>query len=380
MLTGQQPYQGKAYTDILLKILTEELSDPATSRPDLAPGLLAAIRKAMAKDPTQRFASATAFLAAIRPFADPSAPIAAGEIEAEPSASAEATGGHPAESASAKATAGSSASIPAPTAEGIRLNTTPLELSSDVTVSQPAKRRWIPVLAGVGGLAVVAAVAVWFLLLRNDEVAPPVVPLTLAPSASAEAKGESSTESASAEASAGSSSSTVGPALPALADKATLTVQVTPAKALVTLDGEELGRGSGSFEVDADQGQHTLEVSAKGWGTTSRTVSLDKDLTVVIDLVRKGKGKEAGEEIDEAEGGSSTESASAEAKGGSSTESASAEASAGSSSSIVEEPAPAQPEEQPPVQTEKDEPDKAEKPAKPKKKKKKRQIDAVAPW
>jgi len=402
-LTGQQPYTGKTYTDILLKILTEEPPDPAMLRPDLAPGLLAAIRRAMMRDPAERFASASAFLEAIRPYVDPSAPIAAGPVESVPPAAADTPrpSRHP-----------SSTPPPGTPGSGVRLATTPLELSADATVPPPARKRVsIPVLAGVVGLAVVVALAVWFVLFRNAEIAPPVVPL-IPPSA--DVRGGDSTESASAEASAGSSMSTVEP--PAFAEakggsptesasaeasagssssKSKLTVQVTPPKALILLDGVEIGRGSGSWELPADRAQHTIEVSAKGWNPVSRTVSLDKDLTVVFDLARTGKGKGKSSIEGETAGGSPTEPASAEAKGGSPAESASAEASAGSSKDepelVLVPKQPAEPSPEPAAKggspaesasaeatagSSKTKPEKEEPPEK----KFKREIDEDIPW
>jgi len=355
ILTGQQPYQGKTYAEILFKILAEEPPDPAAFRPDLAPGLLAAIRQSMANDPAQRFASAAAFLAAIVPYADPGAPIAAGRISAGPSAS---VGSRP---VSRRPASGSSIGS---TEEGIRLSTTPLALSGDVTVTKPARTRWlIPLLAGVGGLVLIAVVAAWFVSGRSAGDVPPVVAPIAVPA-------QPVAPSDSAEPMAGSPSSTAGPALKAAADVITLTLQVTPAKAQVLLDGKELGRGSGSWEFGADEAQHTLEIAAKGWSNASRTISLTQDLTLVIGLEREDRsGKEEA-------------SAPAEPTPEPPT---TAEPETAQSVVIIEEPsASAEPKAEsstdvePPKKTEKAEP--KAKQDKPEEKKFKRKIDEEDPW
>jgi len=66
MMTGNLPVNGDSPTAILMKILLEEPAPPEFFNPTISPPLSAAIKRAMAKDPNDRFASCGEFIDALR--------------------------------------------------------------------------------------------------------------------------------------------------------------------------------------------------------------------------------------------------------------------------------------------------------------------------
>ncbi|MCP4602435.1 MAG: serine/threonine protein kinase [Proteobacteria bacterium] len=68
MLSGQLPYTGKSYNEILGEILLESAPSLGEVAPDLNRDLVAIVEKAMAKDRDQRYASAADMIRALLPF------------------------------------------------------------------------------------------------------------------------------------------------------------------------------------------------------------------------------------------------------------------------------------------------------------------------
>ena len=66
MLTGRLPFEGDSAVAIAVKHLNEPPPRIATLRPDIHPGLEAAVMRALVKDPAQRWASADEFMAALQ--------------------------------------------------------------------------------------------------------------------------------------------------------------------------------------------------------------------------------------------------------------------------------------------------------------------------
>ncbi len=66
LLTGRKPFPGTSQHQVWHRLLHEEPADPASVRPDAPPHLVAVIRRALAKAPEARFASAAAMAAALR--------------------------------------------------------------------------------------------------------------------------------------------------------------------------------------------------------------------------------------------------------------------------------------------------------------------------
>ena len=72
MLAGRTPFVADTgqLTEILYKLFTTEPPSLAEFRPDLEPGIVAAVARAMQKDPALRYGTAAAFAADLAPFAD----------------------------------------------------------------------------------------------------------------------------------------------------------------------------------------------------------------------------------------------------------------------------------------------------------------------
>jgi serine/threonine-protein kinase len=66
LLCGVRPFPGRTITDVMQKVLHEDAVDPASLGIALPPALRAVLDRAMAKAPTDRFASATEMAAALR--------------------------------------------------------------------------------------------------------------------------------------------------------------------------------------------------------------------------------------------------------------------------------------------------------------------------
>jgi serine/threonine-protein kinase len=65
MLAGKPPFEGQTYAVLVAKLLTTEPPLLSEVRPTLAPKLVAAVHRALEKDPKNRYASAEAFLTAL---------------------------------------------------------------------------------------------------------------------------------------------------------------------------------------------------------------------------------------------------------------------------------------------------------------------------
>jgi serine/threonine-protein kinase len=71
LLTGRVPFPGG---DVMDKVLRHRLDDPdpvERHRPEVPPGVAAVVRRLMAKDPAERFATGAEVAAALGPWADP---------------------------------------------------------------------------------------------------------------------------------------------------------------------------------------------------------------------------------------------------------------------------------------------------------------------
>jgi serine/threonine-protein kinase len=65
LLTGHPPFEGATYAVLVAKLLTQIPTPINQLRPDLSPQLVAAVHRALEKEPTQRFGSANEFVAAL---------------------------------------------------------------------------------------------------------------------------------------------------------------------------------------------------------------------------------------------------------------------------------------------------------------------------
>lgn len=73
-LAGRPPFRGGSASEIMLAICTDTPLDLRSLRADLPPELVAAISRALAKDPAERFATVTAFADALTRAAKPAWP------------------------------------------------------------------------------------------------------------------------------------------------------------------------------------------------------------------------------------------------------------------------------------------------------------------
>ena len=76
-LSGRLPYRASNYNAILFAIIEETPPPLGELRPDLDPSLIAVIERAMAKEPSDRFASAEEMREALEPFLRPATDLAA---------------------------------------------------------------------------------------------------------------------------------------------------------------------------------------------------------------------------------------------------------------------------------------------------------------
>ena len=78
MLTGEKPFGGESVSSVLYRIVNEDAADAFIQRPTLPAGLSVFLRKALAKEPDDRFPDGEAFAASLRRAAtDAAAPGAA---------------------------------------------------------------------------------------------------------------------------------------------------------------------------------------------------------------------------------------------------------------------------------------------------------------
>jgi serine/threonine-protein kinase len=196
-LTGRPPYQAESLTGLAVVISTAPPPSARAARPEVPAGVDAAIRRALAKAPADRFPSLAELAAAIAPFGGPQASAASARIAAilAPKLPASALSSPPASrragDAKAHAPAGQGAAFVAPS------NT------HSPTTSDPrypaALRRRRPLIAAVAAGALAVAAAGIFALTRGSgdgasEGAPTATPEppatagepTIVPSATAE--------------------------------------------------------------------------------------------------------------------------------------------------------------------------------------------------
>ncbi|MFT3776534.1 MAG: protein kinase [Minicystis sp.] len=80
LLTKKVPYKAESFVALCIMVVNEDPPPPTTHRPDLPPGLEAAILRALQKKPDERYANITEFAAAIAPFGRASAVTSAERI------------------------------------------------------------------------------------------------------------------------------------------------------------------------------------------------------------------------------------------------------------------------------------------------------------
>ncbi|HXE54080.1 MAG TPA: serine/threonine-protein kinase, partial [Tepidisphaeraceae bacterium] len=82
LLTGHPPFEAETAAELLRKHLDEPLPDLANLRPDLPPGLIQAVTRAMAKQPAERFENASQFEKVLRIYTIPTESTSATSLSA----------------------------------------------------------------------------------------------------------------------------------------------------------------------------------------------------------------------------------------------------------------------------------------------------------
>ncbi|HUR54551.1 MAG TPA: serine/threonine-protein kinase, partial [Gemmataceae bacterium] len=86
LLTGDHPFPAETSTEVIRRHRHEPPRELSAARPDVPPALAAVVARMLAKDPADRFRSATEVAAALAPFADPQAPPFSGTRPPAPAA------------------------------------------------------------------------------------------------------------------------------------------------------------------------------------------------------------------------------------------------------------------------------------------------------
>jgi eukaryotic-like serine/threonine-protein kinase len=341
MLTGQLPFDGTDFMEIMLKQLSHAAPPASQIAADVPPAVDAALARMMAKDPTERPAS---LMAAVRGLEEaavaagvplPPAPAPAGasarvslptgrgpaaasgeRIAESPAATGERaeritaslTGSGP---GATRAVAGSSAARPtgrgasrprgapsSPRAQQIAQAETlaPEEIRSPnqsfiaaeaSNLGMPAHRSRAPLLLILGGAVVILGGGIMaMVLLRSSSEAPraassaPAPASAPAPPAPAPAPAPPTPPPVVPEA-----SSAAAPASVAL--EISLEIKVSPPGAQVVLDGRVLGDAPGRFVVPHGAGPQKLELRKADYETWSRSIDASQDLAFEVTLERR---------------------------------------------------------------------------------------------
>jgi serine/threonine protein kinase len=70
MLTGRVPFEGRGYSEVVLQVISAPFPSLRALDPSLPEGLEEVVRRATAREPGGRFATADEFMSALQPFSD----------------------------------------------------------------------------------------------------------------------------------------------------------------------------------------------------------------------------------------------------------------------------------------------------------------------
>ncbi|MEZ4361519.1 MAG: serine/threonine-protein kinase [Kofleriaceae bacterium] len=275
MLIGRVPIQGDNYNQLMYHVVTGTFTPPRQLRPEIPAGLERIVLRAMALEPAQRHASAAEFEHELLAFCRPTFRAHAIDTGAAPRIGSQ--------TPPPRAT-------PHPWTPGLGTDqtvaATPSALSAYAapTPTPPRARGrgpWIAAALALAGLGVAAA----FVVPRGspasargaeealpdeavpDEAAAPAAPVPAPPEVTPVAAVPAPAPAA--------------PVPPAPA-KVRLTFSVEPPQAVLTLD-EQVLHGA-EHEVEADDGEHHLEVAAEGFVSETLELRYDTNQRVVVKL------------------------------------------------------------------------------------------------
>jgi serine/threonine protein kinase len=169
LLAGRAPFQGESFTDLLVKVVSEEPQSPRAARPDVPDELEALCLRCLAKKPEDRFPDAHALLQAMAPITEQ---YLSPSTNLRPSAGSI---GFPRPRSAASAP--SAPSLPSATVPDVgelapRAASAPSVTFANAPAAAPEPRaNRKPVLIGLGALAVVLVAAIAVLATRGDKPA-----------------------------------------------------------------------------------------------------------------------------------------------------------------------------------------------------------------
>jgi serine/threonine-protein kinase len=246
-LSGVRPFQADSLFLVLQSIVAGSHAPLSQHRPDIDPGLVAVVARAMDLDPTRRFPSVTMLGRALLPFASERGQLLWSDSFVGSSTETVDDAGF--RDAGFRAP-GSGARTPDPRTpgrrtSGLRPPSFPLTVAPEL---RPRSRA--PLVSGALALVGLGVGALWFVSSRRGVEAPaaavvaaPVRPATPAPS------------------------ETPAPAAKAASRTYKAHVVVVPPTARIVLDGRDVGPSPFEWTFPADGTAHTLDVSADGFET-----------------------------------------------------------------------------------------------------------------
>jgi eukaryotic-like serine/threonine-protein kinase len=333
MLSREVPYGAHNYNVLVHKILSAETVPLAQYRPDLPPALVAAVEKAMALDPMDRFTTAEEFGIAIAPFS--SNPGAAPTMPLTLPRARKSTGGsaYKTENAATVVADESGRLIP-PEARRSPPDTGPL--STSFSDEAPEERRGGDSLAKWGGLvavlAVVGGIAAFVLYSRADSGGDGTDPST-APAPTRPALADSKKDTRPTETTPEPEPEPVKP--PPTEKKpehkpdkkpehkadrkpdkkpagdsgskpkgktVAITFKVTPSDARITIDGETVN--GAVYKTAATAVAASVVITAPGYIPHAQSVSLASNGTVKVKLKKTPQAQEEDPNEPPPEGGS----------------------------------------------------------------------------
>ncbi|HEU5059005.1 MAG TPA: serine/threonine-protein kinase [Kofleriaceae bacterium] len=306
MLTKEVPYGAQNYNILVHKILSAETVPLTHYRPDLPPGLIDAVERAMALDPLDRYTTAEEFAIALAPFS--SNPAAAPTLPLTLPRARKSTGGSAYKTENAATVVSDESGRYIPTAaRRPPAESGPLGMFSD---EAPEERRGGDGLAKWGGLvavlAMVGGIAAFVLYSRkdsgDDEGVKPASAAAAAPAARPEAKAEREAPAPPPDPPAPEARPVKKPevkpdkkpearpdrkpeAKPDRKPKGkaiTINFKVTPSDARITVDGETLA--GHVYKTQATGAAASVVVTAPGYIPHASSVSLESNGTVKIKL------------------------------------------------------------------------------------------------
>lgn len=276
MITGQVPFAGEGYGEVLVQHLTKRPARPTTSRGAVPPLVEAIIMKSLEKKREERFQTMEDFIEALR---DPQAYIdARGGLDAfyRPD-----DGASPGAATGVMPVATPGTGMPkAPTGVGAL---TSVQATSAYEAPPRGNRAAIVVGGAVLAFALVGGGI--FLATRGKDKAAGAVAAVAPPGAAAPAAAPAPTPAAPAPAPVAAPEPVAAPVAPA---KISINVVSTPPGADVFVGDDPASKGKTpiTLELTRAEGETQVTVKAEGWKDATRPVKLSMDAQLEIALVK----------------------------------------------------------------------------------------------